>query len=310
MSTLASLGTSGRDISARLTNISSYRELVVDIVNDFERKVRAESTEFATLTLSPFPGQSLWTLPGLWTSTLASLGTSGRETTAILALAFEQSKGELVAANEYIFEIVSLVSSKEELVASECVFAVRAGPVLATLALPSSPEQLFTAFLGSSSSILARFVASGLELELALVREQSKGELFAATNEYVFEFVSLVSSKGELVASERVWAGPVLATLALSLSPERSLWTFLGLILSTLVRLSSGRKTVLASHVASGPNILALVEQSKGELFAANEYTDQKLESELALVEQSKGELFATNEYTALFFAPRRKFER
>ena len=92
---------------------------------------------------------------GCGSSTLASLGTSGREITAILALAFEQSKGELSAANEYIFcEIVSLVSSKEELVASECV--VRAESVLATLALPSSPVQLFSTFLGSSSSILAR----------------------------------------------------------------------------------------------------------------------------------------------------------
>ena len=61
---LLSSGASGRNISARLTNISSYRELV-DIVNDFEL-VRAERTEFATLALALSSGQSLWTLPRLW----------------------------------------------------------------------------------------------------------------------------------------------------------------------------------------------------------------------------------------------------
>ena len=53
----AGSGASGRDILARLTNISSYRELV-DIVNDFEL-VRAEGTEFAALALSLSPDQSL-----------------------------------------------------------------------------------------------------------------------------------------------------------------------------------------------------------------------------------------------------------
>ena len=75
----------------------------------------------------------------------------------------------------------------------------RAGPVLASLALPSSPDQLFLTFLGSSSSILARHVSSGRKtvlashvasgrkmiLALALAFEQSKGELVAA-NEYEY----------------------------------------------------------------------------------------------------------------------------